>query len=155
MIPVVIDTNVVISATQKADGFPASILALAANKRILMCVSAEVLDEYEEVLRRPRFRFSEERIEKAMALIRATSLIVYPTRKLNLAVDEDDNIFYECADAAQADFLITGNTKHFPGGHAGTQIITPREFIGHMNAVLLEGNLERTISDIGNIDRKI
>jgi uncharacterized protein len=28
--------------------------------------------------------------------------------------DPDDNIFLECADAARADYLVTGNQKHFP-----------------------------------------
>lgn len=28
-----------------------------------------------------------------------------------------DNRFYECAAAAQADFIVTGNTQHFPGAH--------------------------------------
>jgi predicted nucleic acid-binding protein len=43
--------------------------------------------------------------------------------------DPDDNIFLECADAARADFLITGNRKHFPAFWKNTKIITPREFV--------------------------
>jgi predicted nucleic acid-binding protein len=36
MIRVVIDTNVVVSANLRDEGFPAAILDLAANKKILM-----------------------------------------------------------------------------------------------------------------------
>jgi predicted nucleic acid-binding protein len=36
----------------------------------------------------------------------------------------------ECADAARADYLITGNRKHFPAFWKSTKIITSREFIG-------------------------
>jgi predicted nucleic acid-binding protein len=35
----------------------------------------------------------------------------------------------ECADAARADYLITGNQKHFPRFWKKTKIITTREFI--------------------------
>ena len=43
--------------------------------------------------------------------------------------DEDDNCFYECADAAGAGYLITGNTEDFPSDHGPTKIITPRAFL--------------------------
>ena len=46
-----------------------------------------------------------------------------------LASDPDDDKFIECADAARADYLITGNRRHFPAFWKGTKIITPREFI--------------------------
>jgi predicted nucleic acid-binding protein len=38
-------------------------------------------------------------------------------------------MFIECADAARADYLITGNLKHFPRFWKGTKVISPREFI--------------------------
>jgi hypothetical protein len=38
-------------------------------------------------------------------------------------------MFVECADAARADYPITGIRKHFPGFWKGTKIITSREFI--------------------------
>ena len=94
-----------------------------------MCVSPQIIKEYEEVLRRPSLKLSEERIEKALALCQSSTEMVHPTQRLNLAEDMGDNLFYECADAAVADFLITGNIKHFLVGHKGTQIVTPREFI--------------------------
>jgi predicted nucleic acid-binding protein len=54
---------------------------------------------------------------------------VTPTRRLEVASDPDDNVFLECADAARADYLITGNQKHFPRFWKKTKIITTREFI--------------------------
>jgi uncharacterized protein len=38
-------------------------------------------------------------------------------------------MFLECADAARADYLITGNRRHFPAFWKGTKIISSREFI--------------------------
>ncbi|MBV9037914.1 MAG: hypothetical protein JO182_25715 [Acidobacteriaceae bacterium] len=41
---------------------------------------------------------------------------------------EADNRFLECVEAAQADFLITGNKRHFPAEWEGTRIVNAREF---------------------------
>jgi predicted nucleic acid-binding protein len=43
--------------------------------------------------------------------------------------DPDDNKFLECADAARADYLVTGNQRHFPRFWKQTKVITSREFI--------------------------
>ena len=40
-----------------------------------------------------------------------------------------DNVFLECADKAGADYLITGNSRHFPKFWKKTKIITAREFV--------------------------
>ncbi len=126
---VVIDTNVVVSGVLVDEGLPASILDLAANKKILMIVSENILAEYEEVLRRPHFKIALARIKQVLSTIRKTSSVVRPTLTLAISRDESDNRFYECAEAGKADYLITGNTKHFPLSHKGTKIVTPREFI--------------------------
>jgi predicted nucleic acid-binding protein len=43
--------------------------------------------------------------------------------------DPDDNIFVECADAARADYLVTGNQRHFPKFWKNTKIISSTEFL--------------------------
>jgi uncharacterized protein len=139
MIRVVIDTNVVVSANLSDEGLPASILDLAANKKILMVVSEPVLAEYAEVLRRPRLKLDPFKIENSLAVIRSTSKRVKPTGKVKKSPDESDNRFYECAEAGKANFLITGNTKDFPENHKGTQIVTPREFIELIGPMLIRG----------------
>jgi putative PIN family toxin of toxin-antitoxin system len=136
MIRVVIDTNVVVSAALVDEGIPASILDLAANKLILMIVSANILAEYEEVLHRPRLKLSPARAGRMIAVIRKTSKLVQPSRTLAISRDESDNRFYECAEAGAADYLITGNTQHFPVHHKNTKIVTPREFIELIAATL-------------------
>jgi predicted nucleic acid-binding protein len=55
--------------------------------------------------------------------------MVNPAKTPSVASDPDDNIFIECADAARADYLITGNQKHYPVFWKSTKIITSREFI--------------------------
>ena len=64
-----------------------------------------------------------------MQLIKNRSFTVAPTRRLEVTSDPDGNIFLECVDAARADYLVTGNLKHFPKFWKTTKIITPRDFI--------------------------
>jgi predicted nucleic acid-binding protein len=54
---------------------------------------------------------------------------VSPARRLQVAQDPDDNIFLECADAARADYLVTGNPRHFPSFWKQTKVVTSREFL--------------------------
>jgi putative PIN family toxin of toxin-antitoxin system len=132
MIRIVVDTNVVVSGALADEGLPASILDLAANQKVLMVVSPDILAEYAEVLRRPRFKLSPACVNQALSVIRKTSELVRPARRLSISRDESDNRFYECAEAGKADFLITGNIQHFPLHHKGTRVVTPREFIESM-----------------------
>lgn len=52
-------------------------------------------------------------------------MIVVPSRIAQITSDPADNIFVECADAARADYLVTGNQRHFPQvleEHQGDQL---------------------------------
>jgi len=140
MIRVVIDTNIVVSANISDEGLPASILDLAARKKILMILSEPILAEYADVLRRPRLKLDPIKVENSLAVIRSTSKRVKPNRTVKKSPDESDNRFYECAEAGKANFLITGNTRHFPDNHKGTQIVTPREFIELIGPMLMRVN---------------
>jgi predicted nucleic acid-binding protein len=43
--------------------------------------------------------------------------------------DPDDDIFLECAQAARAHYIVTGNLKDFPTTWADTQIVSARQFL--------------------------
>lgn len=45
------------------------------------------------------------------------------------ARDPDDNHFLECAEAAGADYLVTGNKKHFPSSYKNARVVDAREFL--------------------------
>lgn len=142
MTAVVIDTNVVVSANLVEAGPSAAIFRLATNRKlILMCVSPAVLAEYEKVIRRPRFKFEPDKIEGILSRIRSASRLVHPIRTLTISSDETDNRFYECADAAAADYIITGNIEDFPEPIGPTKIITPRDFVDQVGPQLLKGEL--------------
>jgi predicted nucleic acid-binding protein len=44
-------------------------------------------------------------------------------------IDPEDNKFLGCADAARADYLLTGNQRHFPIYWKKTKVISSGEFL--------------------------
>ena len=129
-IRLVLDTNVLISAVLTPNGPAAEVLLIALQQPdFQLCISGAVYAEYEEVIRRPRFQRSESEIESILAYIRDQSRWVKPTTSVQACSDPRDDIFLECAAAADAQYLVTGNTRHFPPFWAETQIITPRQFL--------------------------
>jgi putative PIN family toxin of toxin-antitoxin system len=125
----VLDTNVVVSAALKPDGLQRTTFLLAITKPGRLYVSAPILEEYRDVLSRPELSIRRGLRLQLMQLIRNHGHLVVPSRRLEVTSDPDDNIFVECADAARADYLVTGNRRHFPPFWKNTKIITPREFI--------------------------
>jgi putative PIN family toxin of toxin-antitoxin system len=125
----VIDTNVLVSAALKADSLQRTTFLLAITKPGRLYVSTPVLEEYADVLSRPELSIRKGLRLQLLQLIKNHGHLVTPSHQIEVTSDPDDNIFVECADAARADFLITGNSKHFPAFWKNTKIITPREFV--------------------------
>jgi uncharacterized protein len=125
----VIDTNVLVSAALKPDSLQRTTFLMAITKPARLYVSAPVLEEYADVLLRPELGIRKGLRQQLLQLVKTHSHIVAPSRRLEVTSDPDDNIFVECSDAARADYLITGNQKHFPPFWKGTKIITSREFV--------------------------
>ncbi|MGH9639364.1 MAG: PIN domain-containing protein, partial [Bryobacteraceae bacterium] len=61
--------------------------------------------------------------------IKEIAAVVAPIRRLAISADDEDNRILECAEAAQADFLVTGNARHFPASLDNTRIINARNFL--------------------------
>jgi len=139
MIRVVLDTNILISALLQPEGLPARTFLMAvAGTTAQLCVSGDIYAEYEEVIRRPKFNRSEAVIEHALRAIRQNGFWVKPSEKVRACFDPDDDIFLECAQAARAHYLVTGNLKDFPVRWAAAQIVTARQFLDAM-AKIQEG----------------
>jgi uncharacterized protein len=130
MIRVVLDTNILVSALLQPQGLPArTFLTTIAGTRAQLCVSGDIYAEYEEVIRRPKFNRSEEVIEHTLRAIRQNGFWVKPSEKVHACSDPDDDIFLECAQAARAHYLVTGNLKDFPPTWADTRIVTARQLL--------------------------
>jgi putative PIN family toxin of toxin-antitoxin system len=131
MIPLrlVIDTNIVVSAALRSDGLQRTVFLLAITKPARLYVSDTILAEYREVLSRPVLQIRKGLRQQLLQLIRSRTHLVTPLRPLDVTKDPDDNMFLECADAARADYLVTGNPRHFPKFWKKTKVITSRDFI--------------------------
>lgn len=130
MTKVVLDTNVLVSALLKSNSSPSIILSLILDGKVKLCLSREIFSEYQGVLARKKFQQLDQKFVKdILSKLDQISVLVEPKVKIDLALDKDDNKFIECAIEAQANFIITGNTKHFPKKYQNIDIVTPKEFI--------------------------
>ena len=129
---VIIDTNVIVAALIQR-GYPNFIIIeLFIENKFQLCVSNELLAEYHEVVMRPKFSRYQDFLIRAEALlvdIESKSIKYYPTIKLELISDDDDNMILELADECLADYIITGNSKDFTfPTYKMTKIVTPKEY---------------------------
>jgi putative PIN family toxin of toxin-antitoxin system len=126
---IVADTNVYISALNFA-GTADEVLALGRAGVIEICISPAILDEIGGVLAR-KFGWSAARVREARAAIGQFTVLVHPRESLSVVrKDEADNRILECALAADAEVIVTGDhhllqLKIF----RSLQIRTPREFL--------------------------
>ena len=125
----VVDTNIVVSAALKPESVPRTVFLLAFTRPAHCYISPDILHEYQAVLARPELRIARARRLQLIQFIQNRGRVVRPKYSLEITPDPDDNIFLECADAARADYLITGNKRHFPEFWKSTKIISPNEFL--------------------------
>jgi uncharacterized protein len=125
----VVNTNIIVSAALKPEGLQRTVFLLAISKPAQVYISPSIVLEYRAVLSRPELRIPKGLRQQYLQLIRNRSRLIKPTRSLQITSDAADNIFLECAEAARADYLITGNTRHFPAFWKNTKIVSSREFI--------------------------
>jgi len=125
----VLDTNVIVSAALKPRGLERTALNFAVTRPARLYVSPNIMAEYVEVLRRPTLRLPEHERRLLLDLLAARSQRVVPSSRLSACLDPDDNIFLECAEAAAAAYLVTGNKRHFPAFWKSTKIVNGRELM--------------------------
>jgi len=128
-IRVVLDTNVVVSAHLNREGYERHVLDLALAHKIQLAISDPILAEYEGVLRRPKFGIKPRQVTRSLRMIRMASRVVRPRRELNVTHDLADNRFLECAEASKAEYLVTGNKRHFPKQWKQTVVVNARELL--------------------------
>ena len=116
---VVIDTNVLVSAliTRKESSPTVQILKFLASGNIIPVYSDEIVKEYDEVLRRKKFKLPETIIISLLKDIIDNGLCISELSKVEETMpDPKDIVFYAVTLSAQDKdaFLVTGNEKHFP-----------------------------------------
>ena len=127
---IVLDTNVLVSAILSPNGPPAAVLRALLTERVRLCFDERIVSEYRDVLTRVKFSFDRELVEELIGFLESAGT---PTLAAPLAVDLPDpwdQMFIEIAVSSRADFLVTGNLKHYPEEvRSGVKVVSPREFL--------------------------
>ena len=131
---VVLDTNVIISALN----FPGNermVLELALRGRFELFLSWFILGEVSGVLTR-KFGWGQEQAVRAITTLQNAATVIEPPR-LEEVIEggHADNRVLECAVAANADYLVTGDRRHLLpiGEHRGTTIVNAPRFLSALN----------------------
>ena len=129
MLRVVADTNIYISALNFG-GAPDQVLAMARRGRIKIFVSKPILDEIEGVLK-GKFQWPPNRTRAALAAINEFAKEVRPTERVAVVKkDEPDNRALECALAAKATIIVSGDSHLCElGSFQRMRILSPRTFL--------------------------
>ena len=130
---VILDTNVIVSALIQ-QSYPYKVVdRVLTSEDISLCVSDKLLQEYYEVLFRPKFsKITDFFINAHVLLLRIETISqkFIPQITLDILPDKDDNMLLELAQESKADFLITGNINDFViPSYKQTKILTPREYL--------------------------
>jgi uncharacterized protein len=130
VIRAVIDTNVVVSGLLSPGGNEALILLAIHQGLVRPCFSKEILEEYAAVLARPKFAFPADEIAALLAMFRRQGKLIVPEASGAVSVDPGDTKFLQCAETAQADYLVTGNRRHFAEASYGvTRVVSAGELL--------------------------
>jgi uncharacterized protein len=130
----VVDTNVFVSALIAPTGNEALIVLAIRQGWVKPYFSAEILEEYAEVLARPKFSFPADEIDALIALVRDRGEQVSAAGAVRGArsPDPDDDVFLACARAADVEFIITGNKRDFPAPGGGIEVVNAGELLGRI-----------------------
>ena len=130
---IVVDTNVLVSSQLTPHGPASVVVGLALARVVQPLVDGRMLDEYEEVLRRPEFDFPAadvvaflDRWKQVAVMVTAAPI---PGGVKGLP-DPDDAAFLEVAFSGKAEVLVTSNLKHYPERcRHGIAVVTPMTFV--------------------------
>lgn len=131
---VVFDTNVVASASFWR-GTPFDCLAAWAQGQCVAVVSPELLAEYHEIIEELRQEYPQRKAVEWVEALTESAELIFPTERATGATsDPADEMVLECALAAEADCIVTGDKKHLLPlrEFQGIPIISPAAFVRRM-----------------------
>lgn len=126
---VVADSNVLVSAI-RFGGKPKQLLDLAADGHIDIAISEAIVEETLRVLR-DKFHHTPEELKETDKQLRVIARTITPTESISaLDADPSDNRILECAVAADAEVILSGD-KHLLalGSFRGIPIQRVGEFL--------------------------
>jgi putative PIN family toxin of toxin-antitoxin system len=127
---IIIDTNLWISFLITKDF--SKLDEIIFSKSSILVFSQELLDEFLEVAKRPKFRrfFSQVDIEELLETIGEYADFVKVKTQINVCRDPKDNFLLSLSIDGNAEFLLTGDKDLLIIGKFGeTSIITISDFL--------------------------
>jgi uncharacterized protein len=125
----VLDTNIIVSSA--LGGALVLVLEKWDQGKFTVVVTSDILDEYFQVINRPKFKLKQETIDKITRYLYQFSEFVVPEEQIRvIEADQKDDKFLEAAVAGKVDFIVSGDNhlldlKEF----RNIPIISGREFI--------------------------
>ncbi len=110
---------------------------LIQSKKIVLVFSDELLEEFIEVARRPKFKkfFAKKDIEILLETFDQYADLIKVTSEMDICRDEKDNFLLNLAVDGKAEYLVTGdNDLLILGKIKNTKILTFPELIAQLKS---------------------
>ena len=135
MLRVVLDTNVLVSALI-SDGKSRELLKMGIVKQYAIVISDLILKELALVLSRPKFKTSQDEVQRVIVALMRTAEVVNVTSKLK-AVKEDpkDDMIVDTAYDGNANMIVTGDSHLLAlNEYREIKIVTVDKMIAYLNS---------------------
>ena len=126
---VVFDTNVLVSALVFPGGRGEAALQRILEEKDQLVLSKPILDELLGILGR-KFARDAEALSHVAVFLSEVSISVKPRHRLRIVKDDPDNRIIECAVAAGAGVIVTGDRALLTlGEYKSVRVISLREYL--------------------------
>jgi putative PIN family toxin of toxin-antitoxin system len=133
-VKVVFDSNIYVSALVMPGGVADHAIRAVTQAAVELFISRPIFDEVLGVMSRKFARAPEELARTALYLA-SLAAIVAPARRIHMLTDEPDNRVLECASAAGADLIVTGDREMLSlGAWEGIEIVSLRQFVDRLGS---------------------
>ena len=138
MIPVVIDTNVFVSALLFG-GTPGKLISLWKSGKIRPHLTSEILTELLRVLAYPKFKLTENEIQYLLyeEILPFCTVVKPKSGSLTIKDDPSDDMFLRCSERTKAKAIISGDHLLLSlRSHRNTLVLSPSQFLKKFNEEL-------------------
>ncbi|MGH8270870.1 MAG: putative toxin-antitoxin system toxin component, PIN family [Gammaproteobacteria bacterium] len=134
---VVYDSNIFVSALALPGGSAEKAIMAAAEGRVQIAISKPIIHEALDVLAR-KFSREPEELARVAVFMADLAQLVEPGRRLKVLRDEPDNRILECALAAKAEMIVTGDKAMLAlDEYKHIRMMTLREFLTYLSGSAL------------------
>ena len=131
------DTNVFVSGLTHTQGRAAQALGNIVAGLDLLFVSRPIIEELRRVLAE-KFGWTDADLVEVDIWFSNHARLVVPTETINILADEPDNRILECAVAANADVIVTGDRQMLAlGNFRNIPILALADYLGSVDNSLV------------------